>query len=998
MPCATPSASTRLSSVGSSREAFATQKSASFDLVDACTQANLSCDVITYDSDDEMVKSRRGIPFGGLRNKKGHPIYSREDIREQYCITRKELDVLDRTSSAARLFGCLSSHHLPDSHCNKNSFLLLSCVQRRKNSSEFDEESDSGLKSKSGIDEEDSSDGGFKQRLKSTHPITRTVKQTQSNCNCNNNVNFHNNTSDKQLYSRQNTQFYSNYGKERNFRSFDSDYSYETHLNSPLKRPTELQLINNSETSDFNTTTSYSVGQLNDRQSSDGSLWKSSNITSITSDDNRNLSKKHVTFATSHLVRSATVGGINNIHTSPPTQPISERLVNESIQINGTHMMRKTDSMDSFEQMLATSSRMSDILPLYQKAMRRAVMKTQATQTDTTNEKPFHRSNRRTIPDYLTLSPRSTKPESTEELYAEYYESDAEDGEEDILQISLKEKKLRKISKSRVVDKSKQKNRRKLRSISKISPKTQSVDIQTNLEELSFQRLDSSYSESSRLETAIKIEDLSSKSSTDSNQLKSESEMSSTTNEFNSIDSYHSIQSQDSTTVVSELNDSIITNEDKQQLFDEINEVFIVTTDVTKRPLIIDPKKNSLRKSLDSSITSPESDNYSFGTEIKPYLTTELSAQGSDNVDSGGSSVYVSANETSPQIATDKTVSGQTSYETASSGSRYSSPPSMENRGSDRELDYNTQVLDICDNVNTESKSLIISKVDNTSNQLKDYIISTEIIEANDGKDRTLTPDSTISTHYSTEHNIDDFDSEDVGDVTPVQDLSTDTSTAIETQTVIENIIKSSLKPKIPPKPTFLLGDQRINVTKERPILSSNNNTDVVITSDNTTSEECDQQSDDNEEVIDDMSGGDFIVRRNMSGELSTVSEVSEEMSTNGKSYVSDSGSGIQMSFIDKKTPNINNDLNQTDISESGDMHSNTPSIAESTTSGSFMIDGNITEPNSLSENIERPKIEKSGSFPSILNDNNNKSFFMDESVVSDKMIDNIYEKRQFIY
>ncbi|CAG2106639.1 unnamed protein product, partial [Medioppia subpectinata] len=91
-------------SITTSREAFATQKSASFDLVDACTQANLSYDVITYDSDDEMVKSRRGIPFGGLRNKKGHPIYSREDIREQYCITRKELDVLEhnlRDSSAA---------------------------------------------------------------------------------------------------------------------------------------------------------------------------------------------------------------------------------------------------------------------------------------------------------------------------------------------------------------------------------------------------------------------------------------------------------------------------------------------------------------------------------------------------------------------------------------------------------------------------------------------------------------------------------------------------------------------------------------------------------------------------------------------------------------------------------------------------------------------------------------------------------------------------------
>ena len=100
--------------------------------------------MISYDSDDEMVKTRRGIPFGGLRNKKGHPIYSREDIREQYCITRKELDVLEhsfRDSSAARLFGCFSTGHLPDSHCNKRSFLLLSCVNKRKNSSESEDQS-----------------------------------------------------------------------------------------------------------------------------------------------------------------------------------------------------------------------------------------------------------------------------------------------------------------------------------------------------------------------------------------------------------------------------------------------------------------------------------------------------------------------------------------------------------------------------------------------------------------------------------------------------------------------------------------------------------------------------------------------------------------------------------------------------------------------------------------------------------------------------------------
>ena len=55
---------------------------------DESVQVDLSAGTITYDSDDEMAKRRSGIL---LRNKKGHPIYSREDIREQYCITRKEV-------------------------------------------------------------------------------------------------------------------------------------------------------------------------------------------------------------------------------------------------------------------------------------------------------------------------------------------------------------------------------------------------------------------------------------------------------------------------------------------------------------------------------------------------------------------------------------------------------------------------------------------------------------------------------------------------------------------------------------------------------------------------------------------------------------------------------------------------------------------------------------------------------------------------------------------
>jgi len=208
------------------------------------------------------------------------------------------------------------------------------------------------------------------------------------------------------------------------------------------------------------------------------------------------------------------------------------------------------------------------------------------------------------------------------------------------------------------------------------------------------------------------------------------------------------------------------------------------------------------------------------------------------------------------------------------------------------------------------------------------------------------------STHNSTEHNIEDFDSEDVGDITPIQDLSTDTSTAIETTTVIENVVKPSLKPKIPPKPTFLLGDQKINITIEKSLLDKQ---PIATKLEEETStaflgpDEVEQSDDnDNDDVIDDVSGGDFIVRRNMSGELSTVSEVSEEISANGKSQKSDSGSGIQMVKTDtnkkissdnnNKDINNGNESNVLSSSDTGAIRSDSPSLTESTTSGEKLV------------------------------------------------------------
>lgn len=57
--------------------------------------------------DDAMGRSRRAGDLGV--NKKGTPLYSREDIREQYCINDKELQVLDK-SGRKGILGCFSNN------------------------------------------------------------------------------------------------------------------------------------------------------------------------------------------------------------------------------------------------------------------------------------------------------------------------------------------------------------------------------------------------------------------------------------------------------------------------------------------------------------------------------------------------------------------------------------------------------------------------------------------------------------------------------------------------------------------------------------------------------------------------------------------------------------------------------------------------------------------------------------------------------------------------
>lgn len=67
-------------------------------------------DPATYESEDELMGMGRRKHLG--RSKRGTPLYSKEDIREQYCINDKQLHGLEDIQGSGGLFGCLSSYHV----------------------------------------------------------------------------------------------------------------------------------------------------------------------------------------------------------------------------------------------------------------------------------------------------------------------------------------------------------------------------------------------------------------------------------------------------------------------------------------------------------------------------------------------------------------------------------------------------------------------------------------------------------------------------------------------------------------------------------------------------------------------------------------------------------------------------------------------------------------------------------------------------------------------
>ncbi|XP_064213535.1 uncharacterized protein LOC658297 [Tribolium castaneum] len=92
---------------------------------DVSTQADIQHVALTYESEDEIM----GRPH---RSRRGTAHYSKQDIREQYCISDRGLGALE--SDRQSLFGCLSSHQ--SSPCSNRASFLTACVRQKVPSDE----------------------------------------------------------------------------------------------------------------------------------------------------------------------------------------------------------------------------------------------------------------------------------------------------------------------------------------------------------------------------------------------------------------------------------------------------------------------------------------------------------------------------------------------------------------------------------------------------------------------------------------------------------------------------------------------------------------------------------------------------------------------------------------------------------------------------------------------------------------------------------------------
>ncbi|XP_075751130.1 uncharacterized protein LOC119173957 isoform X3 [Rhipicephalus microplus] len=323
--------------------------------------------------------------ISALRSRKGHPIYSREDIREQYCITRKEIAVLDDKGATTRsLFGCLAAQGAAGgggggSPCNA---ALFSCVQRASS----DENIPPPPTTQQGggkDDDDDFASSGFRRRPKPF--CLQDPKLRFSNLDAADSDSVRIVVHSRSFSARPRLQSCNSYGStSQGSLASSSNLSYASRCAS---RPSNLSFQYDGVTLGQ----CHSVDALNDastwRRRSDGGVA----VPDALLDDRR---PKHVSFDSNALVRSNTVaGGLEDVELSlggpaATSTPLGRRAVS---------------TPDGSQERLLDARHYQDSFERASFGRRRALVKTQATQTETVCR------TKASLPAYLTLSPRAAR-------------------------------------------------------------------------------------------------------------------------------------------------------------------------------------------------------------------------------------------------------------------------------------------------------------------------------------------------------------------------------------------------------------------------------------------------------------------------------------------------------------------------------------------------------------------------------------------------------------
>ncbi|XP_077541649.1 uncharacterized protein LOC144153792 isoform X2 [Haemaphysalis longicornis] len=317
--------------------------------------------------------------ISALRSRKGHPIYSREDIREQYCITRKEIAVLDDRGATRGLFGCLAAQGSAADGGSPCNAALFSCVHRASS-----DENIPPAAQQSRDDDDDFASSGFRRRPKPF--CLQDPKLRFSNLDAADSDSVRVVVHSRSFSARPRLQSCNSYGStSQGSLASSSNLSYASrcafrpsNLSLPYERGGTLGQC-------------HSVDALNDaswRRRSDGGVGVPD---ALLLDDRR---AKHVSFDSHALVRSNTVaGGLEDVELSlggpaATSTPLGRRAVSTP-DGSRERLLDARHYQDSFERSAF--------------GRRRALVKTQATQTET-----VHRT-KASLPAYLTLSPRAAR-------------------------------------------------------------------------------------------------------------------------------------------------------------------------------------------------------------------------------------------------------------------------------------------------------------------------------------------------------------------------------------------------------------------------------------------------------------------------------------------------------------------------------------------------------------------------------------------------------------